>query len=421
MLALAAAAIAKPGIGSAQSRTNARVVIVGGGAAGLSMASRLRSLLSGVRIFLIDSTPQHVYQPGLTLVAAGVWHASQVVAEQARWVPQGVEWIQEKAREIDPYAKQVTTEGGNRIAYDFLVVAPGLELDFGAIEGFDPATIGINGIGCVYAGPQAAAGTWEMLRTVAEGGGNALMTLPHTPLKCAGAPLKMTFIVDDAARSRGKRANLRLSFHAPGSTVFGVPSVNQRVLGLWQERDIGVKYGQRLKAVDFGRREATFATAEGEVRQPYDFLHVVPPMRAPAVVRSSPLAIRTGPLAAGGWLEVDQATLIHPRHPEVVGVGDVNGTPRGKTAATVKKSGVVAAANLAAVIRGSEPSMRFDGYTSCPLITALGRAMLIEFDYEGRLTPTLPGIDPLAESWFAWFLEERMLKPAYFAMLKGWT
>jgi len=47
--------------------------------------------------------------------------------------------------------------------------------------------------------------------------------------------------------------------------------------------------------------------------------------------------------------------------------------------------------------------------------------MLIEFDYEGRLTPTLPGVEPLAESWFAWFLEERMLKPAYFAMLKGWT
>jgi len=416
-----AAATAAPARSRAAVRSNARIVIVGGGAAGISMAARLSAQLDGARITLIDGAQQHIYQPGLTLVAAGTWDPAQVVERQAKWMPRGIEWLQEHAAEIDPVGKAVTTAGGRRVPYDFLVVAPGLELAFDQIAGFDPKMIGHDGLGCVYAGPEAALGTYRMIMALAEKGGDALMTLPHTPLKCAGAPLKLTFIADDLLRRHGGRGRSRVHFLSPLSTVFGVPAVNARVLELWKQRDIGVSHGARLKAVDHGKRVATFATNDGDVEQPYAFLHVVPPMRAPAVVRNSALAIRSGPLADGGWLEVDKGTLRHTRFPEIFGCGDINGTPRGKTAATVKKSSIVAAANLVSVIAGKEPALQFDGYTSCPMVTSIGRAMLIEFDYEGRLTPTLPGVEPLTESWFAWFLEERMLKPAYLAMLKGWT
>jgi sulfide:quinone oxidoreductase len=420
--ALAAAmASAMPAQSRAAARSNARIVIVGGGAAGISMAARLLALLNGARITLIDGAQQHIYQPGLTLVAAGTWAPAQVIEAEARWMPRGVEWLQEYAAEIDPVAKAVTTAGGKRVPYDFLVVAPGLELAFDQIAGFDPKLIGSAGLGCVYAGPEAALGTYRMIMALAESGGDALLTLPHTPLKCAGAPLKLTFITDDLLRRHGGRSRARVSFMSPLSSVFGVPSVNTKVLELWNERSIGVAYGHRLKAVDPVRRRAVFATNDGDVEQSYDFLHVVPPMRAPAVVRNSPLPVQSGPLADGGWLDVDKDSLRHRRFPEIFGCGDINGTPRGKTAATVKKGGFVAAENLAAVVAGREPALKFDGYTSCPMVTSIGRAMLIEFDYEGRLTPTLPGVEPLTESWFAWFLEERMLKPAYFAMLKGWT
>lgn len=407
--------------GGAAERTSAHIIIIGAGAAGISMAARMAAQLDGATIQLLDGATRHIYQPGLTLVAAGVWAAHQVIERQAGWIPRGVEWIPESAREIDPVARRVTTASGRRLDYDFLVVATGLELAFDAIQGFEPSLIGRDGIGCVYAGPEAAAATHRMMVELTQRGGEAVMTLPHTPLKCAGAPLKMTFIADDLLRRAGSRGRARVQFHSPSGTVFGVPPVNARVLQLWQARDIGVDFGQRLKAVDPGRRIATFSTAGGDVERPYRFLHVVPPMRAPQVVRDSPLAIREGPLGEGGWLEVDKDSLRHRRFPEVFGCGDVNGTPRGKTAATVKKSGVVVAANLVAAIAGREPGAKFDGYTSCPLVTAVGRAMLIEFDYEGRLTPSLPGIEPLTESAFAWFLEDRMLKPAYLAMLKGWT
>jgi sulfide:quinone oxidoreductase len=88
--ALAAAmASAVPTQSRAATRTNARIVIVGGGAAGISMAARLLALLDGARITLIDGAQQHIYQPGLTLVAAGTWAPAQVIEPEARWMPRG--------------------------------------------------------------------------------------------------------------------------------------------------------------------------------------------------------------------------------------------------------------------------------------------------------------------------------------------
>jgi sulfide:quinone oxidoreductase len=175
-----------------------------------------------------------------------------------------------------------------------------------------------------------------------------------------------------------------------------------------------------MASIDIGARRATFVAADGTKQEkPYDFIHVVPPTRAPDVVRNSDLASKQAPFAAGGWLEVDKSTLQHRRYPNVFGIGDVNGTPRGKTAATVKKSAPVVAHNLAEVIAGRPPNLSFDGYTSCPLITREGSAMLIEFDYEGRLVPSLPMISPLQDSYFAWLMKDRLLKPAYLAVARG--
>ena len=172
--------------------------------------------------------------------------------------------------------------------------------------------------------------------------------------------------------------------------------------------------------VDIGARKAVFATPEGERSTvSYDYLHVVPPMRAPDAVKNSPLAWQEGPFAAGGWLEVDKETLQHRRYPNVFGLGDINGTPRGKTAATIKKSAPLVARNLIDVIGGGEPSQRFDGYTSCPLLLREGAALLVEFDYEGRLVPSLPMVEPLQDSYFAWLMKYRLLKPAYMAVAKG--
>jgi sulfide:quinone oxidoreductase len=418
--AIAPLLAAPAGPARAALKTSARIVIAGSGLGGIAVAHRLSKLLDGAKITIVDKKEEHNYQPGYTLVATGVWPVDKVRDRNADLQPAGVEWVKDMVAAFDPASNSLTTAGGQRISYDFLVVATGLQLDYAQIEGMDVAAIGTHGVASVYPGPQAAQATWAAMQEFAAKGGQALMTLPATPLKCAGAPLKMTFMLRDRIRQAGTLDKSKVQFVSALGNVFGVKPVNDNVLERWKALGIGVDYNHKLAAVDIGARRATFMTPEGEkVEKPWDFIHVVPPMRAPDAVKASDLAWKEGPFAAGGWLEVDKATLQHRRYKNVFGIGDINGTPRGKTAATVKKSAPIVAHNLVEAIAGRSPDVNFDGYTSCPLITREGSAMLIEFDYEGRLVPSLPMIQPLNDSYFAWLMKYRMLKPAYMAVLKG--
>jgi sulfide:quinone oxidoreductase len=399
--------------------TSARVVIIGAGAGGLAAAARLRRRLEGAQITLIDGKRDHWYQPGLTLVGAGLWPADRLIRPNARYVPDGVDWIRHPAREIDPVAQTVTTAAGDRVAYDFLVVAPGLSLDYAGIEGMEPGLIGREGIGSIYAGPLEAAATWQAMARFIESGGDGWFGRPDTDIKCAGAPLKVAMIVDDLMRRHGTRSSAQLAYAAHSAALFGVPIVNDRVEALFAERSIETAPNHVLRAIDPGARRAVYETPEGPVERDYDFIHVVPPMHAPDVVGQSELAWRDGPFAAGGWLEVDPDSLIHPRFGNVVGIGDVNGVPKGKTAASVKWQTPVAVDNLIATLEEREPEAAYNGYTSCPLITGIGRAMLVEFDYANNLTPSFAGIDPLTEHWIVWAMEEHALPAVYYAMLQG--
>lgn len=415
-----AGAAAAPVPARAAVKTSARIVIAGSGLGGIAVANRLSKMLDGAKITIVDRKEEHNYQPGYTLVATGVWPVDKVRDRNADYQPAGVDWVKDMVAGFDPAANTVVTAGGQRIPYDFLVVATGVHLDYAQIEGMDVGAIGNNGLTSVYPSPQAAQATWAAMQAFTAKGGNAVMTLPATPLKCAGAPLKMSFMLRDRLFKAGTLGASKISFQSGLGNVFGVKVVNDNVLDRWKALGIDVEFSRKLTAIDIGARRATFVSPEGEKQEmPYDFIHVVPPMRAPDAVKNSDLAWKEGPFAAGGWLEVDKATLQHRRYPNVFGIGDINGTPRGKTAATVKKSAPLVAHNLVEVIAGRKADEAFDGYTSCPLITREGSAMLIEFDYEGRLTPSLPMIEPLNDSFFAWLMKYRMLKPAYMAVLKG--
>ena len=151
---------------------------------------------------------------------------------------------------FDPDARKVITESGEAIAYDYLVVATGTHQDWSLIEGMDVAAIGQNGLASVYPSATAANATWQAMQAFVAKGGKAIMTLPSTPLKCAGAPLKMTFMLRDRLRQAGTAGRSQISFHAAGKAIFGVKPVAENVLARWQEMGIDVAYEQPLK----GRR-----------------------------------------------------------------------------------------------------------------------------------------------------------------------
>ena len=401
-------------------KTAARIVIAGAGAAGLTAASQLAQRLEGAQITLVDARKAHFYQPGFTLVAGGIKPASYVVSSTRDYVPSGVELIEEAVAEIDPEGRKVVTATGKPVPYDYLIVATGLRLDYAAIEGMDVEQIGNNGLGSIYHSPEKAAATWQAMSKFADSGGVGVFLRPGTEMKCAGAPLKYTFLTDDHLRRRGNRGKAEIIYNANNKVLFSVPIVHEKVRMLFEERDVKVNYERTLAAIDLGKRIATFKTAEGPVELQYDFINVIPPMRAADVVRNSPLPWQEGNWAADGWIEVDKHTLRHKRFDNVFAVGDVAGVPKGKTAASVKWQVPVAVDHLVAQIEGRESQAHYGGYTSCPLITRLGQAMLIEFDYKDNLVPSFPGIiAPLEELWISWVMKTMALKPTYISMLHG--
>ena len=403
----------------AQVATNARIVILGAGAAGTALANRLVDRLDGAEITIVDGRPEHWYQPGLSLVAAGLKPPSYVVSRTDDWLPRGVTLKADYAAAIDPETRRIELRGGETLTYDFLIVATGLTLDHDAIDGFSLDLVGTNGIGALYAGPEYAGKTWAAAQEFTETGGIGLFTRPATEMKCAGAPLKHTFLLDDLARRAGTRDRMTITYLAPQGGLFGVPIVAEKVRMLFGDRGIETGMKQTLTSIEPGQKRATFTGPGGEIALDYDYIHVIPPQRAPDVIRQSGLSW-ADKWVDQGWVEVDKATLRHARYPDVFAVGDVAGVPKGKTAASVKWQVPVVEEQLVAQIAGDTTDAAYNGYTSCPLITKIGRAMLIEFDYNNDLVPSFPGvIAPLEELWISWLMKEVALKATYNAMLRG--
>ena len=422
-LATAGGAALAFGAGQAQAakqRTNARILILGVGAGGAAIANRLSDRLDGAQITILDGRAQHWYQPGFTLIAAGLRTANYANSSTAQWLPRDITFINEYAAELDPDANRVTTTGGQRIEYDYLIVATGLVLDWDAIEGFDLSMVGPEtGISAHYASPELAEKSWHALDRFTNEGGVGLFGRPATEMKCAGAPLKLTMLAEDIATTKGNRDRVELIYNAQAQNLFGVPIVDHRVRQIFTDRNIAYRWQHVLKAVDAGAKTATYATPDGDVTTAWDFINVIPPQRAPQVVRDSGLSWADR-WTDQGWIEVDPQTLRHRRYANVFGIGDINGVPKGKTAASVKWHQPVVEDHLISELAGREGTRVFDGYTSCPMITRIGRAMLIEFDYNDRLVPSFPGlIAPLEELWISWLMKEVALKATYNAMLRG--
>ncbi|TVS02199.1 MAG: NAD(P)/FAD-dependent oxidoreductase [Rhodobacteraceae bacterium] len=416
----AALALGAGGARAAKVRTNARILILGAGAGGAAIANRLSERLDGAEITILDGRSEHWYQPGFTLIAAGLRGAGYAVSSTEHWLPRGINFINEYAAELDPEANRVTTTGGQRIEYDYLLVSTGMVLDWDAIEGFDLSMVGPeNGISAHYASPEMAELSWRALDKFTDEGGVGMFGRPATEKKCAGAPVKICFLGEDIATTKGNRDKCEFVYNAQSQNLFGVPVIHHRVRQIMDERNINYRYEHVLKGIDLGAKTATYATPAGDVTDNWDFINVIPPMRAPQVIRDSGLSWADR-WTDQGWIEVDMHTLRHARYPNVFGIGDINGVPKGKTAASVKFHIPVVEDHLVSEIAGREGTRLYDGYTSCPLITRVGRAMLVEFDYQDNLTPSFPGlIAPLEELWISWLMKEVALKATYNAMLRG--
>lgn len=393
------------------------VVIVGAGAAGISVAASLLSRKPGLDIAIIDPADVHYYQPGWTLVGAGVFTADQTAKDLASLIPSGVTLIKGAVAAFEPASNAVILEGCRVVGYERLVVCPGLKLDWARIPGL-VETLGQNGVTSNYR-YDLAPYTWKLVQAMRRG--RAIFTQPPMPIKCAGAPQKAMYLSGDAWHRAGVLKDIDIQFMNAGGVLFGVKDYVPALMNYVRKYDATLNFFHNLVRIDGPARTAWFDVAAPDtpvrrVEVAFDMIHVTPPQTAPDFIRVSLLA------DAAGWVDVDQATLRHRTHDNIWSLGDVMNAPNAKTAAAARIQAPVVAENIAADIDGRPACAQYNGYGSCPLTVERGKIVLAEFGYGGKLLPSFPKalIDGTRPSRAAWLLKERILPPVYWrGMLRG--
>ncbi len=392
-----------------------RTVIVGGGTAGIAVAARLR--LAGQNdIALIEPSTKHYYQPLWTLVGGGIVPKEMSERNEGDYIPKGVTWIRDSVATFVPDANRVELASGETIGYHYLVVAPGIQIDWNRVEGLE-ATLGKNGVSSNYRYDLAPI-TWRFIKEFR--GGTALFTFPAGPIKCAGAPQKIMYLAADYWRKHKIQA--KIVYAAASPAIFGAKAYQEPLNKVVKRYGIETKFNHNLVAVDGPAHQATFKIVGDEtaarVTVPFDMLHAVPPQSSPDFVKASPLAETEGPQK--GYVKVDKGTLQSTLFPNIFALGDAGSTPNSKTGAAIRKQAPIVVENLLAVMNGKGPKPKYDGYASCPLVTGYGKLILAEFDYDGKPTPSVPLIDTTKERWSMYMLKRHGLPWMYWnLMMRG--
>lgn len=389
-----------------------RIVVVGGGTGGMAVLAALASWpdRANLDLTLLEPAEYHYYQPQWTMVGGGLFDREVTRKPMLELVPAGVNWVNKAVAGFDPEAQQVETIDGDSIAYDYLIVAAGLKLDWEKIDGL-AGNLGRNGI-CSNYSYDSVASTWENIRALRAG--NAVFTFPPPPIKCAGAPQKIMYLAEDHFRRQGCRDEINVRYFCAADGIFAVKKYAEVLNKICAERDIDTQFAWKLSAVDAGAKVAMFEnTHTGEQQQAsYDMLHVTPPMSAPDFIKTSPIANEAG------FVEVDRNTTQHVRYPNIFSLGDSSSLPTSKTAAAVRAQLPVLISNLAAAMQGRSLNEQYDGYSSCPLVTGYGRLILAEFDYELNPKETFP-FDQSKERRSMYLLKKHVLPYIYWKALIG--
>jgi sulfide:quinone oxidoreductase len=390
------------------------VVIVGGGTAGLATASSMLRRRPDLDILLIEPREAHYYQPGWTLVGAGIFDRKKTERTMASVMPKGVTWRHAAVAGFEPEKNDVVLEDGERIGYRVLVVAAGIKLDWDAIEGLGE-TLGKNGVTSNYRYDMAPY-TWDLVQELNQG--RAVFTQPPMPIKCAGAPQKAMYLSCDHWLRQGKLKDITVEFHNAGGALFGVSDYVPALSKYVDKYGIDLCLNENLVAVDGPAGKAWFDRTDGEgttsrIEVDFDMMHVCPVQTAPDFIRQSPLA------NDAGWVDVSAETLQHSRFGNIFSAGDVCSAPNAKTAAALRKQAPVVAENALRVLSGGAPHAVYDGYGSCPLTVERGKIVLAEFGYGGKHLPSFPQwlINSYEPSRLAWLLKEKMLPGIYWELL----
>jgi sulfide:quinone oxidoreductase len=384
-----------------------QILIVGGGNAGISVASQLLNKNKNLDVAIIDAADKHYYQPAWTLVGAGAFNINDTVKNEADVIPPRAKWIRKNVTGFIPEENKVQLDDETFVHYEYLVVAPGIQLNWKEVKGLEES-LGKNGV-CSNYSYETAPYTFECIKNLKKG--KAVFHNPHTPVKCGGAPHKIMYLAADYFKKHQVLDKIQIEYWSGGTKLFGVPKYEKTFLEVVKRNNIKLNFFVKLAEIDGINKKAKFIgfgkdNMDQEYWVDFDMIHVTPPQSAPDFIRYSELANEAG------WVDVDKNTLQHNRFSNIFSLGDASSLPTSRTGAAIRKQAPVVVANLLAAMKGEAMKESYNGYTSCPVVTAYGKLVLAEFDYDNQPVETFP-FDQSKERWSMYQLKRRVLPWLY--------
>lgn len=359
------------------------LVIIGAGTAGTMMANKLHHSLreSEWSISIIDKDNIHYYQPGFLFIPFGIYEPEDVVRAKTEFLPPRVKFILNEVDRVDGANNQVLLADGTALPYDVLIVATGAEVvpeETPGLKGklwhkdiFDFYT---------YEGATRLAKKLEKWQ-----GGNLVINLAETQIKCPVAPLEFTFLADAYFLEKGMRHKVNISYVTPLSGAFTKPKATEVLSGLLEEKHVNVIPDFYLASVDNDRK--VIQSYDGQ-EVPFDLLITIPVNKGSAMVERSQWGDEDGL----NFIPTDKYTLQSKRFENVFVIGDATNLPASKAGSVAHFEAEILIENVLSYIKGEPMEAQFDGHSNCFIETGHGKAALIDFNYT---TEPLRGKFPL--------------------------
>lgn len=418
--ALVASGVGATKLSAATSNLSPKIAIIGAGLGGITMSASLIKAMPKAQITLFDKDENFYYQPGFTLIAAGIYTLDDVLYKKTELIDEKVKWIKQNVAQILPNDNKIIAENGESFEYDILLIATGVEYDFNAVSGLSEDDL-VNEsakIATIYT-PNSAVKAKKLFDEIIERGKkgeklNVLFSEQKTQNKCGGANKKINFLLDDLLEKNALKDRVKTTLFTGGGAMLSSPLHAKMIEQFFVEREMPYKLLHQLVSVDKQSGKATFQTSymlngkrvdtDEFVEKEFDYMFVIPAMSAPKFITQAGLSAQKG-----NWVDVDKFSLQHQTYKNIFAVGDCAGVPKGKTGASIRKQYPVITQNIIAHLEGKPLEAKFSGYTACPLLTRYGKAVMVEFDYKGA-APTLECFGATRESYLNWAVKIYAMK-----------
>lgn len=314
---------------------------------------------------MVSGANTHIFQPGYLHVAFKNQDGKEIVREESTLLASDVHRIPQNAERLDLKSKTVILRNGEKLPYDYLIVATGSVPNPSAIPGLKEGALNF------HTSPEESRKIWNALEQFEEG--HVVIGIAGVPHKCPPSPNEAAFLIDDYFRARGIRERVKLTFVTPYPRPYPAEPMSKVVEPRFEKRGIEVVTFFNLESVDPTKRE--LSSLEGDSLN-YDLLIMVPPHRGADVV------VNSGIGDSDGWIPADKNTLKIVGFVDAYAIGDATNIPVSKTGVTAHLEAIVATNNIISAIQADRRVFRYNGRINCPFEMGGGKASFVVGSYE---------------------------------------